>query len=259
MAVESALAQSRGRIEVLLVDDGSTRPETIAAIDSLVSADVRLLRQDNSGPGAARNAGIVAALGQYVVTLDADDYVNPEFVDACFRALTPDAVLVYGAVLFHLSDGSEYFQVPEQALTLRDFMDGNRISSCALFPKSHADKVGGFIDDRSIPFEDYAFFVRMLATEGNPRAVYASGAVLNCRRRAGSRSSETTYEEGLSLTREGILRNATAGERDMMVVAAWDRLDHLHARLNETRNLLQSSRILKLTTRLRRFQGKLRR
>lgn len=84
-AVESALAQNSGRIEVILVDDGSSRSDTIVALESLASAEVRLLRQENRGPGAARNAGIKAALGQYLVTLDADDFVNPEFIDACFR------------------------------------------------------------------------------------------------------------------------------------------------------------------------------
>lgn len=250
-AVESALAQNSGRIEVILVDDGSSRSDTIVALESLASAEVRLLRQENRGPGAARNAGIKAALGQYLVTLDADDFVNPEFIDACFRVLTPGVVLVYSAVLFHLPDGSEYLQVPEPALTLQDFMDENRISSCVFFPKSHADNVGGFFEDRNIPFEDYAFFVRMLATRGNPRAVYAPGAVLNCRRRAGSRSSETTHEQGLSLTRQGILRNTTSSEQEMMVMAAWKRLDQVNSRLDETKRLLQSSRVLKLTSKLR--------
>lgn len=151
-AVESALAQNSGRIEVILVDDGSSRSDTIVALESLASAEVRLLRQENRGPGAARNAGIKAALGQYLVTLDADDFVNPEFIDACFRVLTPGVVLVYSAVLFHLPDGSEYLQVPEPALTLQDFMDGEPHQFMRVLPEITRGQRRGIFRGQEHPF-----------------------------------------------------------------------------------------------------------
>lgn len=75
-AVESALAQTVP-VEVIVVDDGSTD-----GTDGLLEryADdvrVRVLTQDHRGPSAARNAGLDAARGSFVMLLDADDVIAP--------------------------------------------------------------------------------------------------------------------------------------------------------------------------------------
>lgn len=76
-AARSALNQSYPHIELVIVDDGST--ESIAAIEHLASTNgrVRLIRQKNSGPGAARNIGMMQAAGSYLAFLDADDMFVP--------------------------------------------------------------------------------------------------------------------------------------------------------------------------------------
>ncbi len=69
-AVASITARERDDVEILVVDDGSTdgSADSVAAMPG-----VRLLRQSNSGPGAARNRGLAAASGEHIGFLDADD------------------------------------------------------------------------------------------------------------------------------------------------------------------------------------------
>ncbi len=79
-AVGSAQTQSEGRIEIIVVDDAST-DGTAAVVEGLAARDarVRLLRMErNGGPGAARNAGLDAAGGEWVALLDADDRYHPQ-------------------------------------------------------------------------------------------------------------------------------------------------------------------------------------
>src|SRR5262245_844653 len=70
-AVGSALAQPEPP-PVVVVDDGSRQPATLAALDALPEA-VELVRQDNRGAAAARNAGLERVRTPYALVLDGDD------------------------------------------------------------------------------------------------------------------------------------------------------------------------------------------
>jgi glycosyltransferase involved in cell wall biosynthesis len=68
-AIDSALAQTLGAVDVIVVDDGSI-DDTPAAL-ARYAGRIRVLRQSNLGLAAARNAGLAAARGTYVAFLDA--------------------------------------------------------------------------------------------------------------------------------------------------------------------------------------------
>jgi glycogen(starch) synthase len=97
--VEETLAsvadQTYPRVKVILVNDGSMRPED-AVLDRLADdAAVTVLTQVNSGLGAARNFGISQSLSEYVLPLDADDLIAPQFIERCVAALERDPQLAY--------------------------------------------------------------------------------------------------------------------------------------------------------------------
>jgi glycosyltransferase involved in cell wall biosynthesis len=75
-AIDSVLAQTHPAAEIIVVDDGST--DTTRQIVQSYGTPVQTIYQENAGPGAARNAGIQAAKGEWIAFLDSDDEWLPE-------------------------------------------------------------------------------------------------------------------------------------------------------------------------------------
>jgi glycosyltransferase involved in cell wall biosynthesis len=114
-AVQSALDQSHGNIEVVVVDDGST-DDPASVLDSAADPRIRYVRQPNSGACAARNHGIDVARGEYVAFLDSDDAFLPDHLSTSIAALrtAPKSTIVYGRI--RVDRGEErYFTKPPRA------------------------------------------------------------------------------------------------------------------------------------------------
>ncbi len=88
--LDSVFAQTYQRLEVIVVDDGSTdeTPDIVAACRER-HGGLRLIAKPNGGVASARNAGLKAARGDYVAFLDADDIWHPEKIAAQVRTLRP--------------------------------------------------------------------------------------------------------------------------------------------------------------------------
>ena len=81
--ISSLLRQEEAELEILLVDDGSTDPGCGALCDRYAAEypdRIRAFHRPNGGPGAARNTGIDAAAGEYLLFVDGDDYVSGQFL-----------------------------------------------------------------------------------------------------------------------------------------------------------------------------------
>ncbi|HJU29035.1 MAG TPA: glycosyltransferase [Candidatus Binataceae bacterium] len=87
-AIESVLSQTCSDFELIVVDDGST-DRTPTILDSY-RGRIRTMRRANSGPAAARNAGVAASSGAYLAFLDADDKWMPGMLAHTSEALDSD-------------------------------------------------------------------------------------------------------------------------------------------------------------------------
>ncbi len=80
--VQSVLAQTDDDFELILVNDGSKDSSAeICNHFAKVDARVRVVHQENGGPGAARNRGIIEAQGRYLAFVDADDTVERDWLE----------------------------------------------------------------------------------------------------------------------------------------------------------------------------------
>lgn len=81
-ALYSLRAQTYLNWELIVIDDGSDEPETLRVLEQLEEMPyVRLLRTNHVRPAGARNAGIQAARGTYILPLDADDTIEPTYME----------------------------------------------------------------------------------------------------------------------------------------------------------------------------------
>lgn len=167
---------------MIVVDDGSTDPETLVALDGL-SDRARVLRRANAGPAAARNAGVSESDTPFLVLLDADDELPPYALNAWKAALAdrPDAAFAYGDRQFvGAMTGIQHFP-PYDPLKL---LDRHLIGITALTRREVFEAVGG-LDASYDAYEDWEFWLHAL--EHGYRGVHVDSVTLLYRRHAGSK------------------------------------------------------------------------
>jgi len=172
-AVGSALRQSYGNVELILVDDGSTdaSPDIEARLAEQHAERLCLLHARRVGPYPARNLGLQRARGEFVAFLDADDWWESMALEKLHAALVgANADLAYCGWQ-NVGEGviSEPYVPPEYEKN--DPVDGF-MRGCpwpihaALLRRSVAERLGGF-SERRFSSMDYDFWLRALALTRN--------------------------------------------------------------------------------------------
>jgi glycosyltransferase involved in cell wall biosynthesis len=161
-ALMSVFEQSVDDLEVVIIDDGSDDGTTPGILDRLHSPRVRVVRQDNRGLPAARNAGIEAARGSLVVTLDADDELHPSFIATLSAALEnhPDAAYAHcWAELF----GDTHMMWATRPYNPYQLMLSNSVVGCVLMRREACLSVGGYDASMTHGNEDWDLWIRLMA------------------------------------------------------------------------------------------------
>ena len=169
-AIDSALAQTVSAFEVIVVDDGST--DETPAVLARYAGRVRVLRQENRGLSAARNAGLAAAHGTFVSFLDADDVMAPTKLTAQLEVLershaigwTYCDVLMETVVTGATARASERFGYASRTLDgwlFPELIHGNFIPAIAPLVRRTALEVAGGFDERLTALEDWDMWLRL--------------------------------------------------------------------------------------------------
>ena len=184
-AIESALSQTYGALEVVVVDDGSS--DNTSEITRRYPG-VLLLRQENRGLAAARNAGLSATHGEYVVFLDADDRLRPEAVTSGLRMLddNPSSAIACGRFRYIDEQGKPLFVAWRPSPGRSHFgalLHGNFCGApgALVHRRSVLEEVGRF-DETLAAAEDYDLYLRI--TRSHPLCLH--GEVVADYRRHGA-------------------------------------------------------------------------
>ena len=170
-ALSSVFQQTLPDFEVLLVNDGSPDVDDLKRAIEPYRDGVVYIEQQNRGPGAARNAAISRARGEFLAFLDSDDVWLPEYLVEQIGALRADPTLdfIYAdAVLFghsalagktYMTTSPSYGPVTIESLLNRECMV---ITTCTMVRRQAVIEAGGFDEDRLlVPCEDLDLWIRL--------------------------------------------------------------------------------------------------
>jgi peptidoglycan/xylan/chitin deacetylase (PgdA/CDA1 family) len=243
----SVLAQTRPAREIVVVDDGSDDPDTIAVLDrvsELTAGRARTERIPHQGVALARDHGCRATSAPYLLWLDADDLLDRRFLEKTASLLDADPGLDFvatGTELF--GDATGAWVPPPPHDLVRHLADGS-YSITTLFRRRLWEAIGG-CDPSLEAAEDWDFWLRAL--ERGQLGAVVPEALFRYRIRAGSRD-----ERGLVRTRfAGAIR--TVLERRAALIGRLGRelieqkRGHLRHRVREREELLATEARLQAT------------
>ncbi|WP_017654677.1 glycosyltransferase family 2 protein [Fortiea contorta] len=209
--VESALAQTWNNIEIILVNDGS-KDNTLAVAKSFESSKVKVINQENVGQSATENRAFLAAQGDFIEYLDADDLLAPDKIERQIKLLGDS-----NSEFVASGEWSRFYKYPQEALFIPqppwadmspvDFLiclwEGHYMMHGAawLIPRKIAERAGSWNENLSL-INDFDYFSRVvLASQGvkfcqGAKTYYRSG---NTNSLSGSQSRKAWESAFLSL------------------------------------------------------------
>ena len=149
-------------VEHIIINDGSTDQFTIDKLAQLKAKGNNIIDQKNAGPANARNKGIAASSGKYILPLDADNKLRPAIFEKAFTLMEKEqnvAVVYTNAMCF---GDMNYLWEPGEIDPYK-FLVTNYLDTCSLIRKSELIEVGGY--DDKIPVhgnEDWDLWLKMI-------------------------------------------------------------------------------------------------
>ena len=161
--IKSVLSQSFTQWECIIVDDGST-DDTASIAKKWVDEyeNITYYKNKNGGLSFSRNFGINKAKGTYILPLDADDTINPLYLEKAMETIegTSNVGIVYCKAKKFGTVNKEW-NLPDYEY--ESFLVHNCIFCSALFSKSDWKTIGGYDESMKAGFEDWEFWIRFIS------------------------------------------------------------------------------------------------
>ena len=198
--LQSVLAQDEPT-EIVIVNDGSTDPDTLALFTEIAAQGVKIVHQENRGLSAARMAGVAVTSAHYILPLDADDVLLPKAIRQLADALdgNPEAGVAYGDYeMFGEREGERLVVIPHLDPWLITYL--NTVPVASLLRRAALEDTDGWVMRHG--YEDWDLWMQF--AEAGWRGVYVPEIVYR-RRLHGTRmlgEARDRHKELYSLLKE---------------------------------------------------------
>jgi len=158
--LQSIFESTYKNLEIIIINDGSSDDYVKTKLSHLEShPNITVIHQENMGPSEARNNGIRKSIGQFILPLDSDDMIYPDYIQSCVSILKNNKKIspVY-CDTHHVGQIQGVEQRPEWSLDR--LKQGPFIVNCSMFHRESFDICNGY-DTNLFGWEDYDLWVRM--------------------------------------------------------------------------------------------------
>lgn len=164
--LDSLRAQTYTDWDLVIVDDGSTEPHSLQLLDALKSQGLNIIRKPNGGPASARNVGLNAVTGEWVLALDSDDLIHPTYLERTLAVVEkdPELAVVCTPIILHTEDLSTPIGVWVPLGLDRDLLPYVNVGATAqcLLNREKVLSVGGYNEDLAVKgVEDWDLWCRL--------------------------------------------------------------------------------------------------
>lgn len=190
-AVTSVLAQTFTDFEILIVDDGSTDPETIRLLDRYERPQTQVFRTLNRGLAAARNYLVGRATGRYLCALDADDKLHPLFFEKTVALLESDPSLAFVSTHLQMFGDEQRIWPDNPRCDLTTLLCEDTVMTPAMVRREVVLSVGSY--DQNMPHqgdEDWDLWLSIV--EAGHRGIILPDVLFYYRRRRGAMCDQCT-------------------------------------------------------------------
>lgn len=164
-ALLSVLEQSYSNWECIIVNDGSPDITELVAKEWLAKDPrFKYLYKENGGLSSARNAGVKNSLGEFILPLDADDILHPDYLKRIVPVLESNdtlAIVSSFTKFFTNKINNVVHELKPKGANYRDLMFQNHLVATSLFRKKCWEEVGGYDESMVKGFEDWEFWLNV--------------------------------------------------------------------------------------------------
>jgi|GEM_PF-906877 len=216
LAIDSALAQTLPADEIIVINDGST--DNSLDVIRHYADRVTIVDQKNQGLVQTKNNGLGIAKSDWIVFLDADDTMQPTFLEELYRAgRRTNAHVVYSAMRFTGYEDGVFWSRP---YTRRSLRKGNYINNSALMRRDMLLSIGGYKKEMAHGYEDWELYLSL--AELGKKFRYVAKPLLFYRRHRDT-SRDKAAQKGLRETKRLVkqLHPRLFSKRYMLIDFMW--------------------------------------
>lgn len=198
--VKSVERSTFANIEHIIINDGSTDTYTLEVLDKIDNPRIKIIHSENQGVCKARNAAIKQSKGKYILPLDGDDLISPDYISLAVEQFENNKDIKLVACNYRYF-GKINRGVVVEPFSMETLLGHNLYVVSSLFRRDDFEKVGGYNENMHKGLEDWDIWISILKLEGKVVVLEDEHFFYRIKSHDESRNAGVSHDVGKELRR----------------------------------------------------------